>query len=273
MAWTIVMGALGFISMIVFFICFKGTKERVKPIDKNPVPVKKALPLLLKNKFWYIVLLVNLLGQITTGLTGVNVFFAKYWLGDENMVGMLSIVMMLPMVIGLFAASPFISKFGKRNCIITGSIISAVGMVAIMLDPSTFIFVMIGMFIKGLGMGVNSAATMILIADVIDYGEWKNGVRSDGIAYSAQSFGAKLGAGIGAAALGWGLAWGSYNADLAIQSAGAMNAILIIFAVVPLIINVLTIVLLSFYSLDKKLPQIRKELEERRTLAISTQQS
>ena len=35
-----------------------------------------------------------------------------------------------------------------------------------------------------------------MVADVIDYGEWKTGVRLDGLTNSATSFGMKVGAGL-----------------------------------------------------------------------------
>ena len=45
----------------------------------------------------------------------------------------------------------------------------------------------------------------------MDYSEWKDGIREEGLTYSVTSFGQKIGTGLGTAALGWILAAGNYN--------------------------------------------------------------
>ena len=70
-------------------------------------------------------------------------------------------------------------------------------------------------------VGISSmfVSQTIFLADVVDYGEWKTGVRLDGLTNSATSFGMKVGAGLGSALVGWGLAWASYDGKLAAHRA------------------------------------------------------
>ena len=51
--------------------------------------------------------------------------------------------------------------------------------------------------VNTLGAGVSSAITWTLIADAIDYNEWKFGVRDEGTTYALYSFFRKLAQGIG----------------------------------------------------------------------------
>ena len=103
-----------------------------------------------------------------------------------------------------------------------------------------------------------------MIADVIDYGDWKFGKRVEGMTYSAASFGMKVGTGIGSAVVGWGLAFGGYAGDAAVQSASALFAIKALYTWVPMILIIVGTVILAMCNLDKIYPTISKELAARR---------
>jgi GPH family glycoside/pentoside/hexuronide:cation symporter len=113
-------------------------------------------------------------------------------------------------------------------------------------------------------MGGLGIAAGVMMPDVIDYGEWKFNLRSDGLVYSATSFGNKVGAGLGAAILGWLLGGANYEASTAVQNTEALGSIRFMFIYLPILMNAAVIVIIIFYTLDKLLPQIRTELEERR---------
>lgn len=103
---------------------------------------------------------------------------------------------------------------------------------------------------------------------IVDYAEWKTGIRIDGLTNSAASFGMKVGAGLGSALVGWGLAWAHYDGALgATQSASTNAGIKVIFTVVPIVLFAIGMVCLAFCNLDKKPPEIHKELEERKAKA------
>ena len=103
-----------------------------------------------------------------------------------------------------------------------------------------------------------------ILADVIDYHEWKFGIRTEGIVYSASSFGTKVGTGLGAGILGWSLAFGKFDATLATQSSSAMGAIVFIFLLLPLVGSVIALVLYSQYTLEKIYPKVISDLAERK---------
>ena len=50
-----------------------------------------------------------------------------------------------------------------------------------------------------------------------------------------------------------------YDGMAAVQSESALTAIRMMFTVVPAVIFAITFLVLKFYDLDKKLPQLRKE--------------
>jgi glycoside/pentoside/hexuronide:cation symporter, GPH family len=264
--WTLTFTMLGVIAACLFLLCFLGTKERIhtEPKEKDALSVKKSLPALFKNKFWVILLITGLFGQTTTGFMGVNPFFAQYFLNDVGMAGFLGLLFMAPILIGMPIAGIIIGKYGKRNTVMFGLIFGLVGFVIQMINPYNFVFIAVGSVIKSIGMAPMLACGFAMFADVIDYHEWKNGIRSEGIVYSAASFGNKVGAGLGAAVLGWSLQFGKFNSELAVQPTSAMNAILAVFIYIPFVLQILNILLYSQYKLDKIHPQIMEDLAKRK---------
>lgn len=118
--------------------------------------------------------------------------------------------------------------------------------------------------IKGIGQVPLLGIVWALFPDTIEYGEWKTGIRSEGLLYSSGSFAQKLGIGLGAALLSWVLALGNYNGSLSTQPETALTAIRWSFIYVPIATFILQLVILSFYDIDKKLPKIMQDLENRK---------
>ena len=110
------------------------------------------------------------------------------------------------------------------------------------------------------------------MADVVDYGEWKSGVRLDGMTYSAATAGQNFGAGLGVALVGWLLAAGNYNGQASSQPASAVTMEVLLYLWLPLIISVLMGVIIWFLNIDKNLSQIQRDLAARRAAKAATVQ-
>lgn len=93
----------------------------------------------------------------------------------------------------------------------------------------------------------------------MDYSEWKDGIREEGLTYSVTSFGQKIGTGLGTAALGWILAAGNYNGTAAVQPDSAIFAIKSLFLYLPLAITVVVLIIwYLFMGIDKVYRQLEK---------------
>jgi Na+/melibiose symporter-like transporter len=73
----------------------------------------------------------------------------------------------------------------------------------------------------------------------------------------------KLGAGLGAAALGLLMGLSGYDGSAAVQSDSAITMIRFLYAGLPAITTALCAIVMHFYDLDSKLPEINAELERR----------
>ena len=257
---------LGGISIVALLLAFGGTKEAVRTMESgaDDVPVWTAVKALFHNKYWFMALGINfcsVLHQVAT-LT-VGIYYAKYILNDAKLVGMLTLYHHIPATIAMLGL-PFVLSKGasKRNLTMLSAVIMLAGSLVSVFYSTGMPFV-ISIGLRGFGYGIVAAVFQGMIADTIEYGEWKTGVRAQGVTVSAGGAGQKLGAGVGTALLGLYLAFSGYDGMAQMQSASAISAIRICFIFVPIIIYLATLVLGYFFKLDKQYPQIVAELEER----------
>lgn len=270
-AWSMAYLIFGIIATILFLISFFFTKERVgnESLDgeklKDNIPVMVGIKGLFKNKYWLILTAYGLTNGIILSIAlGVNVYYGQYILGNANLVGTLTFAFMLPMICSLFFIAPFIKKFGKRNSSIGGLLITIVGYLIILFNPTNVTMVLVGCVIRGIGTAPGMGVNFAMIADSVEYGEWKTGNRTEGLIFSAQSFGGKAGSGLGGALIGWVLAMGGYVGGVATQSQAAISSIKILFIIIPIVCIIIQLLLLIPYKLDKEYPQILAELNERK---------
>ena len=90
-------------------------------------------------------------------------------------------------------------------------------------------------------------------------------MRSDALVMSANSFGTKIGQGLGTASIAFMLEAVGYDEALTVQTASCVNGIHWLATLVPFAVYaVLIAFMLVIYQYEKKMPAIRKELAERK---------
>ena len=249
--------------LVTFFFCKERTTGDAAEKKDDDVPVTKALGLLFKNKYFIFVALLFIINYAALNLTnGIVIYYVRDILGNMQAYGTVNMMGFLPSIILLPVFPKLVEKFGKWKCMMVGFALQIIGYVVILATSGSFI---VGLALVGIGRVPHSAGLFAMIADVIDYGDWKFGERVEGMTYSAASFGMKVGTGIGSAVVGWGLELGGYVGDAAAQSASALFAIKALYTWVPMILIILGTVILAMSNLDKIYPTIRKELAERAT--------
>jgi GPH family glycoside/pentoside/hexuronide:cation symporter len=266
--WVFTFLLFGSIGAVLFFVTFKTTKERVKPVvetEKNTnVPLKDSLKTLAKNKYWSMVTLFIIVTFIWNALNaGSLIFFAQYALGNTALVGVIATVFTVFTLIGMVVVAPLTKRFGKRNAVIVGIIITLIGYGVMLIDVTNVTLLIVGAVIRGIGKAPVNGSMFSLLADTIEYGEWKTGIRNEGMVYSGGSMGIKIGSGLGTAIIGWVLAFGGYIGGQAEQAQSAIVAINSLFIYIPMGLCVVLFLLIYFYDLDKKYPKIIAELANR----------
>lgn len=247
-------------------LIFAGIKSRER-VEEPPEKyhLKDIIPIIRKNDA---LLLLSLAMFANTCIwvigNAVSLYYFKYIVGNADMQSVFFRYMLPANAIGIALTPMLTARLGKRNVFILGSaIVLVANLVRHFVPPESF-----GPFV-GLSM-IASTAMMFcsvcqwgMVPDTVEYGHWKNGIRSEGIPFAFFSFTLKCGMAFGGALAAMIMSWTGYEANTELTDA-ARTAIVWLFNLVPAGFSLICLIALLFYKLDgARFRQILAELEER----------
>ena len=259
----------GVVAGILILFGFFGTKENidgtneesVEDVPVQKVPFKESIRYLVKNKyFWLETALFALLLLHNMAVGMVMYYYCNIVLDNVGYVAVLSACSTIPGIIMNIILPFLVKKYGKRKFLIMGSgiVIITSGLMGIF--SSSLLIIAILYAIKGFFMGGMFACAFALTGDVVDYGEWKYGIRTEGLVMSGVSIGQKAGLGFGPAIAGWILAIGGYDGLAETQTASAVAAINFSFTYLAAIIGVVMLIVCLALNIDKYSVQMQNDL-------------
>jgi len=254
----------GLVGVILIVLCFSLTKERAATKKESKIPIKVAVGAVFKNKYWWNAMGIYLMTSLVPSCWAAAAYYCLYWVGGAVDVGALMSLMWGGITVGVLLFIPVSKKLSKSNSAAIGLAIQAFGSVILWFAPTSVAIVWISTVFRSIGVGGLVGNMRAMLADVVEYGEWKTGVRTEGMVFSGASFGLKVGAGLGGAVVAALLHWGEYVAGQPVQTAKAMTSIKIAFIAAPFVGSILTIIMLFLFRVEKLLPRIKAELKQRR---------
>lgn len=275
---ALLMGILGFIA---FQFMIKNTEirveEAVKINEERPkFNVFKAMNNFIHNQpaVGATVAAMGMFLGMQGAATAVVVLFQSYF-QNARILGIVQFFAMLPIFIFTPLARKMVVKYGKKELSVVGALCSLFACIAMLVLPITpnmtgLLIYVLCQLINSLGMGIYSTVSWAMMGDAIDYNEWKNGAREEGVTYSLHSFFRKLAQGLGPAialvimvALGYVEAnEGSQTFEVAIRMRYLVASLYTFSALLQYV------GLGLIYNLDKKnLSKMNKELDSMRTAA------
>ncbi len=274
-AWIKYGAILGAVMLLLFLICYNNGRK-AKFVDETdgpaevedeeePVPFGPAMGMLLRNKYWVIVLLFNLITAITNAIVGVSGnYYCKWIFGDDNLVALLGAAGMLATVVGFVASKPIINKLGVTKTVLAGCLGAAIAAAIRCFAPANFIMYVVTSLIGSFVQIPLMCLYGVLLAMAVDYNEWKYDKRLVAMSSGAIGFGNKVGSGVGSLLLSLFLFLGSYNPDLAVATTSMRYSIYGFANYLPIVINLVMFFIFTRFDLEEKLPQLRQEVAERK---------
>ncbi len=274
---ALIMGVLGFVAFLFMIkkITIRVDENTVKTTEKtDKFNVIKAFGAFVKNRpaVGATVAAMGMFLGMQSATTANTIMFATYF-GMASLSGIVQMIGFLPMFLFMPFIKKIVEKYGKKEASVIGTLVSLVGGVVMMIFPimsksAALIVYMIGLIIFGLGMGVYTCVSWALMADAIDYNEWKTGRREEGTVYALHSFFRKLAQGVGPSivllimgAIGYVSELGTIGQSA--ETAANMTwlvAALYLFSAILQFVGIAVI-----YNLDKKtLDKMNAELEARK---------
>ncbi len=265
MAWVKTSLLLGVIGLIPLFLNAFLLKETVEN-ETQPENILQGIKAAFKNKYWLMTVGIQLGCSIQMMFNlSISVYYLSNVVGNMGLMGLFIAFCNLPGIVIMIGLPMVIQKFSKRNLCILGVSLCLIGQVVFCFAPADNIPVLMGTaLIRGIGFSFTMGLINAMTADTIEYGEWKNGVRVQGVLFSAKGICDKLGQGLLTSAFGFFLTKIGYDGLAEVQTATAVSGIDMFFKYVPIAVFVMQMLMLAAYRLDREFPVITKELEDRR---------
>lgn len=265
-AWIIVTAVYGVVAFGMLIWTFLGTKERFHTsaaAEAEELPFSQRLKATGKNKYFIIMFLTVICLSIYQNVNGtVSTYYAQYILGNAELMGLMQTFEKVPWILGIMFMAPLIRRFGKRNLVLFGAILCVGAQVLIMFNPSNLNLILFSAVLRGLGEAPINGLTFTMIADVINYGHWKTGIRVHALIFSTFTVGQKFGGGITGWAIGQLLEVSGFSGSVTeIPSAVSMVQNLYIYGTI--LAWALVAVCMLKYHLDKEYDEIMVDLKNR----------
>ncbi|MBQ4612936.1 MAG: MFS transporter [Clostridia bacterium] len=274
---ALIMGVLGLLCFLFMIknITIRVDENSVKTNENEKFNVIKAFGNFMKNRPAVGATLAAMgmfLGMNAAG-TAVTIMFAAHF-GMAQLSGLVQMIGFVPMFFFMPFIKKIVNKYGKKEASVAGTIASLVGGLVMLTFPMipdkgiSLVVYLIGLVLFGMGMGVYTCVSWALMADAIDYSEWKFGKREEGTVYSLHSFFRKLAQGVGPSIVLAIMGLLGYVADLGTggQSAQTVHNMCWLAAGLYMFSAIVQFIGLGvIYNLDKKtMEQMNAELAARR---------
>ncbi len=277
---ALIMGLFGFVCFMFMLkkITLRVDESTVKTNDSQKFNVLKAFKNFMKNRpaVGATVAAMGMFLGMQSATTATTIMFATYF-GQASMSGLVMLAGNLPMFLFMPFVKKLVTKFGKKEASSTGAFVSIIGALVMCIFPlienktAALLVYVVALCLFSMGLGVYMCVTWALMADAIDYNEWKTGSREEGTVYSLHSFFRKLAQGVGPSAVLLLMGALGYVEKLGTEGQSLQTATNMCWLVAGLYMFsaiVMFIGLKVIYNLDKKtMAQMNSELEERRTNA------
>ncbi|MFW6353374.1 MAG: MFS transporter [Verrucomicrobiota bacterium] len=257
------------LSIVLFFITFIGTTERVQPVAPPKVDWKKGLAEDIKNlvgnRPWLILFGVGLsFVTLTTLKQGATLYYFKWFVGNVPLSAAFLVFGTLGAMIGAALTGILVTRYGKKRVMNVAFIVAGLSSAPLYFaGPDNLVLIFGLSFITEFATGPIVVLFFAMLADAADFSEWKTGRRATGLFYSAGTLAIKFGGGIGGAATGWTLTLTGYVPNVA-QTEEALMGIRLVMSWLPALACVIGLLVFSFYPLDQaKLFEIKRDLDAR----------
>lgn len=280
-AWLLMMGILSVLALPAALVEYYFTKERVteESLDESGVSKEETVPFLKQMKacftdgYWMMIMAFWIIYQFSQFLsTNSMIYYSNWVLGNsvESGAGMqvlINAIGQAPLGFGIFILWPLVRKFGKRWVMQIGFVIAAIGCFLVLINPGNLGLVLGAMFVKSIGM-LPTYAISAQLAEALDHIEWKNGFRADGFSASVNSIIITVMAGVVQSLLLGGINHFDYiapssSAEVITQPAAMQSFFGWCFVGIPMICYVIGAIIMTFYDVEDKMPQISADITAR----------
>lgn len=284
---ALIMGVLGF---MFFQVLMRGTTERIPTVEEGKEKPKvnyfEVIKAFGKNRAAVSMTVASIFQLIMmSGLATATAALYKDFFNMASLSGVIQLVAYIPLLFVMPLITPLVKKFGKKEASQWPLLLGVLGGVLMFIIPKEVFLgkggIILWVFLQlivSMSFAVFATTTWAMVADCIDYQEYKTGRREEGSAYAIYSLGRKIAQGLGAAIvlliLGWvGFQEAGFDSTLgveipSVQTPEVANNIRLVIGAIYAICSAIQFVMIKFvYPLSKdKVDEMAKALGRENTI-------
>jgi glucuronide carrier protein len=253
--------------MLFYFVCFIATRETVER-DARHAGLSDSLSTLMSNRPLQLLCIAGfftLAGVTCMGAT--TLYFARYVLGDSKYF--LTIILLTTLsgtAVSIPLAPALASRYGKRAAFQSGLAIAISAHLCLFWMAAAGPAAILSLLALGsIGTMLAMAIFWALESDSVEYGEWKTGMRLEGLNYSLFSLARKCGQALGGSIPAFLLAGSGYVPNLDVQHPAALQMIRVGVTLAPALAFLIAFLIMLLYPLtDRRYLEMIQEIELRR---------
>ena len=188
--------AMAVLAIVFYLACYKTTKERVPSEAEPKINIREIYSAMFKSKPFIILALTGILISGQLQFASLNQYLYKNYFENTSLSVLGTIAQYLPMAIMIPFVPKLVKKFGKKELSAFGAFFSALAAIAtFVLKPArdqSWLYIAL-LFVIGFGYSFVSITNWAVVADVIDYQEYKTHIKNESAIYAVYTFCRKLG--------------------------------------------------------------------------------
>lgn len=271
--WSRFAMIIAVVFVIASLLTVLNVKEKtVAPVSEEKVTLKQTFNIIKKNDqlvvFIGVILTFNLAMQLSGGMA---LYYFKYVVGNENLFPIFTAFAGLAEIAGLMMFPMLAKRIGRQKVYAVACSLPIVGfamlLVAGFILPNNAILVAVSGIILKMGSGFALGLSTVMLADVVDYGEFKLGTRNESIVFSVQTLLVKGASAVSGWLIGVGLAAIGYVANSQ-QTVTTMMGMRVLMMIIPAVLAVVSFIVYKKYFLLNGVfhDNMLKALNNRKTL-------
>ena len=259
--WVMTAVIIAVFSFPMMLLEFFFTRERVNTTAAVPqkVSLLNQLRCCVKSRSWVVLMVYLIILNLVNQLFSTATFYYCNWVlgsyNDGHTQALFYALGQAPLGIGVLLCNPVCKKFGRRNALLGGMVVSVIGVALCLLNPRNLVLVLAGQFIRTVGLIPSTYMVSGLLGDALDDVERVSGERCDGFSSSVFNCIITISGGIALCAFNFGISHLGYQAptdDLIPVQSDTIQSFLIFCVIgIQLIAYPVIGVLTRFFPKDK----------------------
>lgn len=245
------------ITVLAFWICAWGAKKKdtmdLVPVKAEKTPIKDQLKLIFANKPLVMLLIAFSTDQFAAAAaSAVNVYYFQYYLGRKDLVSFAAMYTIAVNLLMYFLIPVLSKKLGKKTLYIASTAAVIVPYAIMFFLPPSAVWGVIALTVVATGIAtITGTLGWAMLPDCVEYGQWKLGIRGEGIISASLTFSNKIGMALGGSITGILLGVFGYVAG-AEQTPQVLMALRVMKFVFPILGYIASLISMHYYTITDK---------------------